>query len=305
MARRSAADQQRLAADPTISAWVSANAGTGKTHVLVQRVLRLLLSGAPAESILCLTFTKAAAAEMSNRLIRELSRWPAKPDAALRGELAKVLDREPVTEELNFARCLFAKVLDAPGGLKIMTIHAFCDRVLRRFPLEAGAPPSFTVLTDAEQRARAWRGDQCGSSRGGEVTGKHPGQGADHRRRLCGRGSISRSAGRFDEAREKSRPLVRHGGGRCVPRHRAGDPAALGVRRADSFDGVLAKQAALGPDALIARSLAVLREERQEPTIRLADKSERGMDRSRFPREGVGRSVFLTKKGAPRPIPAL
>ncbi len=90
---------------------------------------------------------------MSNRLIRELSRWPAKPDAALRGELAQVLDREPSAEELNFARCLFAKVLDAPGGLKIMTIHAFCDRVLRRFPLEAGAPPSFTVLTDAEQRA--------------------------------------------------------------------------------------------------------------------------------------------------------
>ena len=78
-ARRKAAEQQRLAADPESSAWVSANAGTGKTHVLVQRVLRLLLSGAAAESILCLTFTKAAAAEMSNRLIRELSRWPAKP----------------------------------------------------------------------------------------------------------------------------------------------------------------------------------------------------------------------------------
>ena len=104
--------------------------------------------------ILCLTFTKAAAAEMSNRLIRELARWAAMPDAALGEELARLLDRVPTAAERDFARCLFARVLDTPGGLKIMTIHAFCDRVLRRFPLEAGVPPSFTILTDEERRAR-------------------------------------------------------------------------------------------------------------------------------------------------------
>ncbi|MEJ2124730.1 MAG: double-strand break repair helicase AddA [Alphaproteobacteria bacterium] len=151
--REEAFERQRRAADPTVSAWVSANAGTGKTHVLVQRVLRLLLSGAPASSILCLTFTKAAAAEMSNRLIRELGRWAALPDDALAAELAKILERPPLPDELAFARCLFAAVLDAPGGLKIMTIHAFCDRVLRRFPLEAGVPPSFTIFTDEKRDA--------------------------------------------------------------------------------------------------------------------------------------------------------
>ena len=144
---------QRSAADPENSAWVSANAGTGKTYVLVLRVLRLLLSGATAESILCLTFTKAAAAEMSNRLLARLSEWAAMSDDALTVELRNLLGREPSEEERGTARCLFARILDAPGGLKITTIHAFCDRVLRRFPLEAGVPPSFTVLTDEERAA--------------------------------------------------------------------------------------------------------------------------------------------------------
>src|SRR5262245_47661307 len=136
-----AARKQALAADPAISAWVSANAGTGKTYVLVRRVLRLLLSGAAVDSILCLTFTKAAAAEMANRLMRELGAWAAATDAGLQREIAGLIERSPTAEELTLARCLFAKVLDAPGGLRIMTIHAFCERVLRRFPLEAGVPP--------------------------------------------------------------------------------------------------------------------------------------------------------------------
>jgi len=151
--RQAAGATQARVADPAISAWVSANAGTGKTHVLVQRVLRLLLSGAAAESILCLTFTKAAAAQMANRLMRELGRWAAASDAALKAEMADLLGRAASVDELAVARCLFTKVLDAPGGLKIMTIHAYCDRVLRRFPLEAGVPPSFTLLTEEEQSA--------------------------------------------------------------------------------------------------------------------------------------------------------
>jgi ATP-dependent helicase/nuclease subunit A len=151
--RKEATRRQRLAADPAVSAWVSANAGTGKTHVLVQRVLRLLLAGTPVGGILCITFTKAAAAEMSNRLIRELGRWAALPDTDLTAALSALLEQAPTAEELAIARCLFAEVLDALGGLKIMTIHAFCDRVLRRFPLEAGVPPGFTIFTDEERRA--------------------------------------------------------------------------------------------------------------------------------------------------------
>lgn len=151
--RKDATRKQRLASDPGVSAWVSANAGTGKTHVLVQRVLRLLLAGTPVGGILCITFTKAAAAEMSNRLIRELGRWAALSEAALGETLTALLERAPKADELAIARCLFAEVLDAPGGLKIMTIHAFCDRVLRRFPLEAGVPPGFTIFTDEERRA--------------------------------------------------------------------------------------------------------------------------------------------------------
>nr|MBX2806113.1 UvrD-helicase domain-containing protein [Hyphomicrobiales bacterium] len=144
---------QKNAANPENSAWVSANAGTGKTYVLVLRILRLLLSGAPTESILCLTFTKAAAAEMSNRLLARLAEWAATTDDDLTRELHGLLGRDASAEERHTARCLFARMLDAPGGLKIMTIHAFCDRVLRRFPLEAGVPPSFKVLTDEERSA--------------------------------------------------------------------------------------------------------------------------------------------------------
>jgi len=254
-ARRKAAEQQRLAADPESSAWVSANAGTGKTHVLVQRVLRLLLSGAAAESILCLTFTKAAAAEMSNRLIRELSRWPAKPDLALRGELAKVLDRVPSAAELNFARCLFAKVLDAPGGLKIMTIHAFCDRVLRRFPLEAGAPPSFTVLTDAEQRAALGEAINSVLHEVAKAPESPLGKALTTAVAYAGEDQFHDLLTDLMGWREEIAALIRHEEGieRAIR-------AALGVSRTDSLDGLMAKQAALGPDSLIARAVAVLRE---------------------------------------------
>ncbi|MDZ4792135.1 MAG: double-strand break repair helicase AddA [Hyphomicrobiales bacterium] len=143
---------QAQAADPSACVWVSANAGTGKTYVLVRRVLRCLLSGAPPDSILCLTFTKAAAAEMSNRLIAELGRWAAAPADALVESVGELLGRAPDATEMEEARCLFVRVLDAPGGLKIMTIHSFCDRVLRRFPLEGGFAPGFSVMTDEEAR---------------------------------------------------------------------------------------------------------------------------------------------------------
>jgi ATP-dependent helicase/nuclease subunit A len=147
-----AEEKQRRAADPGLSAWVRANAGTGKTHVLVQRILRLLLTGAEPRSILCLTFTKNAAAEMEARVLAKLGEWATASDATLGGLLAKTLTRAPEASEIALARCLFATVIDAPGGLAIMTIHSFCERVLRRYSLEANVPPGFTVLTEEEAR---------------------------------------------------------------------------------------------------------------------------------------------------------
>ena len=147
--------KQRAAADPAVSAWVRANAGTGKTHVLVQRMLRLLLSGASPRSILCLTFTKNAAAEMATRVLGKLGEWATADRETLTANLAKLLGRAPSSAELAAAPCLFASVIDAPGGLSIMTIHGFCERVLRRYSFEANVPPGFTVLTEEEAQVAA------------------------------------------------------------------------------------------------------------------------------------------------------
>ena len=142
------------AADPAVSAWVGANAGSGKTRVLTQRVARLLLAGAEPQRILCLTYTKAAAAEMQNRLFEMLGDWAMAPDGWLGAELAAIAGVEaPIAdaESLARARRLFARALETPGGLKIQTIHAFCDALLRRFPLEAGVSPRFEVLDDRQR----------------------------------------------------------------------------------------------------------------------------------------------------------
>jgi ATP-dependent helicase/nuclease subunit A len=161
---------QRSASDPGASVWVGASAGTGKTKVLTDRVLRLMLARTPPERILCLTFTKAAAAEMSNRLARRLARWAVMDDETLAREIAELESVPPEPEAVAFARCLFARVLDVPGGLRIQTIHSFCQTLLGRFPLEAGVAPAFELVdergqsellaeAEAEVLERARRGD--------------------------------------------------------------------------------------------------------------------------------------------------
>src|ERR1044071_854467 len=148
-----ATDSQRRATTPGHSAWVEANAGTGKTKVLTDRVTRLLLDRVKPERILCLTFTKAAAAEMRNRLAAQLGRWAMMTDEKLDSSIEKLIDRKPEPDERIVARRLFARVLDAPGGINILTIHAFCQALLKRFPLEAGVAPGFEVLDEAEAQA--------------------------------------------------------------------------------------------------------------------------------------------------------
>lgn len=148
----SAARSQRIVSTPTLSAWVSASAGSGKTKVLTDRALRLMLAGAGPDRILCLTFTKAAAAEMANRIITRLSLWAAASQDDLRKDLASMGAFNPPTEILARAATLFATVVDAPGGLKVQTVHSFCQSALERFPVEAGVPPGFAAL---DERASA------------------------------------------------------------------------------------------------------------------------------------------------------
>ena len=144
-------DIQRDASDPAASAWVAANAGSGKTHVLAQRVIRLLLRGTPPEKILCLTYTKAAAANMANRVFDTLARWTALDDTQLDAAIAGIEGRRPDARRRVHARRLFAQALDTPGGLKVQTIHAFCTRLLHQFPFEAGVAARFEVLEDRTQ----------------------------------------------------------------------------------------------------------------------------------------------------------
>ncbi len=143
-----ATPEQRTAATPGSSVWVTASAGSGKTRVLVERLLRLMLAGTPPARLLCVTFTKAAAAEMANRLHRQLAEWTMMGDDDLRQTLHQLTGQAPSDDDLAPARRIFARVLETPGGLKIQTIHSFCESLLARFPLEADLPPQFRVMDD-------------------------------------------------------------------------------------------------------------------------------------------------------------
>jgi ATP-dependent helicase/nuclease subunit A len=141
---------QREVSAPHVSAWVAANAGSGKTHVLVQRVINLLLDGVEPEKILCITFTKAAAANMAKRVFDTLAEWTTLDDAGLDNAIRERSSLKPDAARRALARRLFARALDTPGGLKVHTIHAFCTQLLHQFPFEANVAARFNVLDDAE-----------------------------------------------------------------------------------------------------------------------------------------------------------
>lgn len=160
-ALKAATAAQALAANPGASAYATANAGSGKTKVLIDRVARLLLRrpdgrpGANPDSILCITYTRAAASEMLTRLFETLGKWAVMEDEPLRLALSRLEEAKPADytlDQLKAARALFARALETPGGLRIETIHAFCARILRRFPLEAGVMPGFTELEEEDAR---------------------------------------------------------------------------------------------------------------------------------------------------------
>ena len=144
-----ATKRQNISATPDKSTWLSANAGSGKTRVLTNRVARLLLHGVSPQNILCLTYTKAAASEMQNRLFKTLGSWAMLADGDLRKALTELGETPP--PDLSKARTLFASAIEAPGGLKIQTIHSLCASILRQFPLEAGVNPQFREMDEKQQ----------------------------------------------------------------------------------------------------------------------------------------------------------
>ena len=137
------------------SAWVSAHAGSGKTYVLITRLVTLMLSGTRPEKLLCLTYTRSAAAEMKQRLNDLLGEWAVLPNAELKSEMKRRTGLTPTQKQINDVRQLFARAMDTPGGLKIQTIHAFCEALLNRFPLEAGISPGFKVMDERAFQALA------------------------------------------------------------------------------------------------------------------------------------------------------
>src|SRR5579862_4281865 len=144
-------ERQNDVSNPEVSAWVAANAGSGKTHVLAQRVINLLLKGVEPEKILCITFTKAAAANMAKRVFDTLGRWTTLDDAALDDAIRGGSGAAPSAPRRALARRLFARALETLGGLKVQTIHAFCTQLLHQFPFEANVAARFGVFDEAEQ----------------------------------------------------------------------------------------------------------------------------------------------------------
>jgi ATP-dependent helicase/nuclease subunit A len=228
---------QITAANPGLSVWVSANAGTGKTRVLIDRIARLLLMGTKPERILCLTFTKAAAAEMANRLSMRLGDWSVMSEKELAEDLFKLTGKKAIEETISRARELFAETLDAPGGLMIRTIHSFCESLLGRFPLEAGIAPHFSVIderTAGEMLAAAHNRlltDALGDPEGGVS------RDLNHIAGLINEDDFQNLMRGLDANRGRLKKLLaRHDGGEGL--HRAGR-AALGLAEKDTHKSVI------------------------------------------------------------------
>ena len=207
--RERAAQLQRLASDPGLSAWVGASAGSGKTKVLTDRVLRLLLrEEAEPGRILCLTFTKAAAAEMATRLARRLGEWAVADAEALRGKIEALTGKGCTDPEARRARELFCRVLEQPGGMRIATIHSFCQSLLRSFPLEANLPPQFALLEEADSATLLAEAREAALG-GGRV----PPESLAALARLVSADAIAGALRELARHRERLRPLIEAPGG--------------------------------------------------------------------------------------------
>ncbi len=203
---------QVTAADPTQSVWVSANAGTGKTHVLIERILRLLVAGTPSNRILCLTFTKAAAAEVATRLSTRLGHWAAMDGNTLEANLKALLNKAPLEEETARARSLFARVLETPEGIRVRNLHSFAESLLSRFPVEAGLAPHFSVID--ERRASELRAEARDRLlTGGGAEGKSVRAALNHLAGLINQDQFADVMRELDDKRAQFKRLVADRGG--------------------------------------------------------------------------------------------
>jgi len=280
---------QRKAADPGASVWVSASAGTGKTSVLISRLKRLLLRGANPARILCLTYTNAAAAEMQNRLYGGLKNWVAMDEQGLAAELEKLTGSPPDETALARARQLFTLTLETKGGLKINTIHGFCERLLHRFPLEAGIAPDFSVLDEAQaselQQRAADRVLRAAAREPGSPLGQVL---AD----LVARTSETTFRDLLRAALRQDQPA---GDGQSASERLA---RSLGLEAGDG-DGTLQEMAGVLDDAAIERAIERLRQGKKSDAGR-ADALQRARDAA-LPTLKVAalRGAFFTKRDEP------
>ncbi|GAB0114378.1 double-strand break repair helicase AddA [Acidisoma sp. C75] len=204
-ARARASRAQRIAADPALSTFVAASAGSGKTKLLTDRLLRLMLAGVDPGRILCLTYTRNGAAEMALRLQDRLGRWVSLPDGALDAALEE-LGVTPSAAHRARARALFAIVLDLPGGMRIETIHAFCQSLLRRFPLEAGLSPHFRLEEDRDAALGLREAVERVLARVEDGTPLH--QAVELLASEVSAATLDQMLARADQAREKSEALL-------------------------------------------------------------------------------------------------
>jgi ATP-dependent helicase/nuclease subunit A len=238
------ARQQEIVSDPAVSAWVSANAGAGKTTVLVRRVIRLLLDGNAPARILCLTFTKAAAVNMANKVLKTLSKWVRLGDGELDAAIREISPL-PVTPALRArARRLFAAAIETPGGLKVQTIHAFCDRVLHQFPFEAGVPAGFEVLDEVREADLLARARKSVLVDAANAPDSALGRALAHAIAVAGDLSLEQALIEAVRERSKIERLHEIGGDEAIA-------AALGLRPSET---VAAVEQAILDGAILARS---------------------------------------------------
>ncbi len=301
-----AAAAQLRGSDPTASAWVSASAGSGKTKVLRDRVLRLLLQGVAPSRILCLTYTKAAAAEMSNRIAQTLAVWAAIDDDLLREELRKLAAGEDIKALMPVARRLFARVLDTPGGMKIETIHAFCQSLLRRFPLEANVAPHFDLIEerDAASLLREARDDMLNAARTEPGGGLH--RALDLTVARMSEGRLNDLLGELLNRRARFQRLIERSAG--MPAIRAAIRNLLRVGPEETRDTILAAAVTdiacnAAAIARIAEALARGTEKNQSTSVALKAWLSGGLEDRAAGFEDYC-AIFLTSEGAPRKKPA-
>ena len=298
--RRQAVEIQRRAAEPGDSVWVVASAGTGKTRVLTDRSLRLLMGGCRPERLLCLTFTNAAAAEMANRIAENLAHWAVMDDRNLARALNDLLGRAPNDEERDLARRLFARVLDTPGGMRIMTIHAFCQSLLRRFPLEAGVVPHFELLDERRSGELLLEARDELLERAGEEEDTafaralaHIGEQVNEQDFAELMGDIIRGRSRIEEL------LLRHGG---LDATVAGLRARLGLRGDETWAAIMAAgvaEAAFDGTALRRAAEALLQgsEKTDQPRGRVITDWLAADNALRAAKFDAYQAAFFTQKG--------